>query len=555
MNVFSLLLRASRGHFVLAVVLGFVSGASSARLISLINEALTYEGPLQRRLVLTFVGTGLLAMVSRGATQMLLIRLNTGTLYELRMRLSRRILSAPLRSLELTGMPRVLSALQEDAISVSQGLVHLPTLVINTATILGCLLYLAWLSGLVFLGMLGVLLLGLSTYALLQRRSRALLSQARDRVDGLFQHFEALTRGIKELKLHRRRRVAFLDEQLEPDAAAIRTLFSRSADIGMLSQAWGFLLHFSLIGLLLFAFPAFGDVDRRTLVGYTLVVLYLQQPLDSLMNLFHMLLRAGVSARKMEQLGLSLTEQGAEEAIAEVEEPRTFQRLELVGVTHAYHRENEDSRFTLGPISLSLSPGECVFLVGGNGSGKTTLAKLLTGLYRPESGEILLDGRPVTDADRNRYRQHFSTVFSDFHLFEHLLGLGSPKLLARAQDFLRRLHLDRKVRIEDGRLSTTELSQGQRKRLALLTAYLEDRPIYVFDEWAADQDPVFKEVFYKELLPELKAAGKALVVISHDDRYFALADRLVRLESGSVVESTTAAASGAPPSGVMQRVS
>jgi putative ATP-binding cassette transporter len=548
MNVFSLLLRASRGHFVLAVVLGLVAGASSARLIALINEALTHEGPLERRLVLTFAGVALLAMVARGAAQMLLTRLNVGTLYQLRMGLSRRILAAPLRSLEQVGNARVLSALQEDAVAINQGLVNLPTLVISSATILGCLLYLAWLSGLAFLAMMGVLVLGLSAYALLQRRSRVFLARARAQVDALFRHFESLTRGIKELKLHRRRRVAFLDEQLEPAAGAIRGFFTRSADLGMLGQSWAFLLHFTLIGLLLFAFPAFGDVDRRTLVGYTLVVLYLQAPVDTLMNLLHLLLRAGVAARHMEQMGLSLTAQGEEEAIAEVAEPRAFQKLELVGVTHAYHRENEDTPFTLGPIDLTLVPGECVFLVGGNGSGKTTLAKLLTGLYRPESGELRLDGQVITDADRNRYRQHFATVFSDFHLFEHLLGLGSPQLAERAAVLLRRLQLDRKVRLEGGRLSTTELSQGQRKRLALLTAYLEDRPIYVFDEWAADQDPVFKEVFYRELLPELKAAGKALVVISHDDRYFSLADRVVRLEAGRVVESSG-------PAGAMQQVS
>jgi putative ATP-binding cassette transporter len=69
----------------------------------------------------------------------------------------------------------------------------------------------------------------------------------------------------------------------------------------------------------------------------------------------------------------------------------------------------------------------------------------------------------------------------------------------------------------------------------LLTAYIEDRPIYVFDEWAADQDPFFKRVFYYNFLPELKARGKAVLVISHDDRYYNVADRIIRLDCGSVV--------------------
>ncbi|HYQ84679.1 MAG TPA: hypothetical protein VEP28_11855, partial [Rubrobacter sp.] len=124
------------------------------------------------------------------------------------------------------------------------------------------------------------------------------------------------------------------------------------------------------------------------------------------------------------------------------------------------------------------------------------------------------------------------TVYSDFCLFESLLGLERPDLDQQAHRYLAKLHLDRKVTVKDGVLSTVALSQGQRKRLALLTAYLEDRPIYLFDEWAADQDPAFKEIFYHQFLPELRARGKLVFVISHDDRYFGVGDRLIRLEEG-----------------------
>jgi putative ATP-binding cassette transporter len=194
-----------------------------------------------------------------------------------------------------------------------------------------------------------------------------------------------------------------------------------------------------------------------------------------------------------------------------------------------------DDRFLLGPIDLRLRRGELVFLVGGNGSGKTTLAKLLVGLYAPAAGEVRLNGRPVGDNEREHYRQMFSAIFADGHLFDRLLGMKLAQL-ADAQAYLALLQLGHKVRTEGGQLSTTELSHGQRKRLALLTAYLEDRPVYVFDEWAADQDPGFKDVFYTRLLPELKGRGKAVLVISHDERYFHVADRVVRLDSGTLQE-------------------
>jgi putative ATP-binding cassette transporter len=213
--------------------------------------------------------------------------------------------------------------------------------------------------------------------------------------------------------------------------------------------------------------------------------------------------------------------------------------IELSEVTHEYHREGQEGGFLLGPINLTLQPGEIVFVVGGNGSGKTTLIKLLTGLYTPLGGQILLDERPVNAESREAYRQLFAVVFDDAMVFEGLWGVSREDRDARARRYLAELRLEHIVQISEGKFSTTELSRGQRKRLALLTAYLEDRSIYVFDEWAADQDPTFKKVFYEQLLPELKRRGKTVVAITHDDRYFAVADRLVKMEDGRIAEGSS----------------
>ncbi|NMO22183.1 cyclic peptide export ABC transporter [Pyxidicoccus fallax] len=546
MTLFTLLLRTSRKHFLLAVVLGLLSGLANARLISLINEAISGDATATGPGLPLFVAVVSVALGTRLASQMVLGRLNHGTLHRLRVGLSQQAVNAPLRGLEHLGEHRLMGVLKEDAFTISQALVQVPTMFVNASLVTGCLLYLGWLSGRAFLAFGLVLALGLTGLMFLQSRSRDSLMKARGRLDEMFGHFRALWSGAKELKLHRRRGKAFMSDMLEPTSGFIRDMLLRTADVNAVSTALASLLVFAIIGLLLFVFPAFGALERSTLVGYTLVVLYLQQPLDSIISLTQAVLRADVAIRNVERLGMALTE-GAEPAGSERPEPQAFQRLRLAGITHSYHRENEDTRFTLGPIHLELVPGEILFIVGGNGSGKTTLAKLLTGLYAPESGEVLLDGEPVTDTTRGHYRQLFSSVFFDFHLFENLLGLAAPELEPRARGLLTRLRLDRKVRLEDGRLSTTSLSTGQRKRLALLTAYLENRPIYLFDEWAADQDPVFKDVFYRELLPELKQAGKTVVVISHDDRYFSVADRLLRLEDGRIVEPV--------PAPVVQRVS
>lgn len=149
---------------------------------------------------------------------------------------------------------------------------------------------------------------------------------------------------------------------------------------------------------------------------------------------------------------------------------------------------------------------------------------------------MLRDGSPVLTETRDDYRQLFTTIFSDYYLFEDLIR-GEGPVPDVAERYLQRLEVAHKVSVENGVFTTTDLSTGQRKRLALMNAWLEERPVLVFDEWAADQDPAFRHIFYTELLPDLKRLGKTIIVISHDDRYFGIADHLVRLRDGKIVAS------------------
>jgi putative ATP-binding cassette transporter len=296
------------------------------------------------------------------------------------------------------------------------------------------------------------------------------------------------------------------------------------------------MLFYGLIGGLLFAAPTDQSRSAERVTGYILVTLYMMGPVWGIMEAWPIFARARISLQKVRDLGLSLAPGEREPTpAAGGPSPQAWQRLDFDAVTFAYPSDVDDRAFVLGPLDLTFRRGELVFLVGGNGSGKSTFVKVLTGLYDAQAGSIRLDGVPITADNREWYCQHFSAVFSDFYLFDSLLGLDHAGLDARAQRYLVELELDAKLQIVDGALSTTALSQGQRKRLALLTAFLEDRPIYVFDEWAADQDPHYREIFYKRLLPDLRARGKTVFVISHDDRYYDLGDRVVKLEYGTVV--------------------
>jgi len=533
MKLVGFLLRSSLGIVSLAVLSGIVAGVSNTGLLIVINSVLSKSNVPQDTLILSFALLCLAMLVSRAASWIFLVQLAHRVTFKLRLELSARILAAPLHHLEKLGAPRLLATLTDDVSVITGALVTTPMLGVHVVVVVTCLGYLGWLSWPALLGVFGFLGVGVLCYQIPLRRALSYLGASRRELDALLKHFRALIDGNKELKLNRSRREAFFHDQLEEAALSFRRKASAGDAVYALTASFGHLLIFVLIGLLIFALPALQPTEISTTIGYSLVILYLMPPLEVIMNALPMLGRANIALQKIEAMGLSLAAESVEHSTTVNSNGDGYQNLKLQGVTHSYHSEDGDG-FKLGPVDLSFRPAELVFLVGGNGSGKTTLAKLLTGLYAPDEGTVHLNGEKITDETRDEYRQLFSAIFSDFYLFESLVGLNAGALDEQALQYLRRLHLDRKVQVIDGVLSTTELSHGQRKRLALLTAYLEDRPFYVFDEWAADQDPLFKEIFYLRLLPELKARGKTVVVISHDDRYFHVADRILKLNYGKL---------------------
>jgi putative ATP-binding cassette transporter len=532
MNLLKFIWRTCRGRMVFTTVTALLSGACNAGLIALVNMVLTGSQRGQLLLAL-FITLGVGKILSNFISQAMLASFSQGAIANLRRDLIRKILAVPLRHLEKLGTARLLVALTDDVFNITQALLAIPVVSVNLAILLGGAAYLGWLSWKILLAACVVILFGAVGYRLIVASAFRFLSMAREEEDRLFGYFRALTEGIKELKLHRTRRAAFLTQNVQT-ATEVFQEHNVAAEVRFVAaQSWSHLLYFALIGLIIFLLPAIAHVSDRTLTGYVITTLYLMGPLAGVLSSLSLFGRANVALQKVESLGVSLAEHSREQCSLETGDAGvSFERLELTNVMHAYRHEKDDSPFVLGPINVRFQPGELVFVVGGNGSGKSTLAKIITGLYVPEGGEIRLDGEAITDKNRDDYRQLFSTVFGDFYLFENLLGLDVRNVDEQAKHYLEQLHLSHKVKVKDGVLSTTAVSQGQRKRLALLTAYLEDRPFYLFDEWASDQDPLFKDVFYTQLLPELKARGKTVVVISHDDKYFYVADRIIKLDYG-----------------------
>ena len=534
MSILELLPVRSRLLAVAAVLAGLISGAFSAGLLAFINNSLNSPDLLKALFIGSFAGLLFGKVLANGVARLLLNHFTQETLAELCRELSRKVIETPLPKLERVGIPRIFTTLTDDVAWIGWAAQNIPTFAMNVAVLTGCAVYLGWLSWQVLIGMTAVIAVGSLLYRILVRRAYKYLKLARDTRDVLFQHFRGMTEGIKELKLHAGRREAFLTERIATATQALR----QDALAGVLhhtvADSVSQLIFYALVCGTIIATTALPNLGHEVRTGYVLALLYIMSPVWGLMESWPIFARARIALEKVKDLGISLGGSDTTPLKVESEPARPWKRIDLEGVTYAYPADNGERAFVLGPIDFSLRPGELIFVVGGNGSGKSTFIKVLTGLYSPHRGIIRLDGESVAEKNRENYRRYFSAVFSDFYLFDSLLGLRRPDLDTCASQYLVKLELDAKVQILEGVFSTTALSQGQRKRLALLTAFMEDRPIYVFDEWAADQDPHYREIFYKKLLPELKGRCKTIVVISHDDRYYHLADRIVKLDYGTV---------------------
>lgn len=536
------LFKKSRGIVIAAIMVSVLSGIASSTLIGLSHRALATREASPLWLIFGFAALCFLYPLSRVVAEVLLINLSQKVIFDLRAQFIRQIVATPLQKLEEIKTHRIMAALTDDVAALSNGLATVPILFLQFSVLLGCVIYLGYLYIPLLIVTVIIIPLGIACVQLFFKFGLRHFVRARKEQDMMFKHMRAVAEGVKLFKLHRGRRDAFMTDLFTPTAMRYRRENVRGNAVLIGGSSIGTSFFFITLGLFLFVAPRLISISPQVLTGYVLVFGFLMVPIGVITSLMSNIGRANVALRNIKSLGIEL---GGENDLTPLPLPSSSAqspKLQFEGVTHAYTTEDQNAGFTLGPIDLSVEPGELVFVVGGNGSGKTTLAKVITGLYQPQAGQVRFNGQIVAERNQDTYRENFTAVFSDFFLFENLLGLEHHAIDEQARGYLEHLRLDHKVTVKDGVLSTIDLSNGQRKRLALLTAYLEDRPVYLFDEWAADQDPVFKNFFYHHILPELKQRGKTVFVITHDDQYYGVADRLIKLDYGQIVHDSLTSA-------------
>ncbi|WP_447957332.1 multidrug ABC transporter permease/ATP-binding protein [Vreelandella sp. EE7] len=524
-----------RWAFLGAMGLSLLSAGLGVGVIAFINQRLiTSESTFS--VLLPFMGLLTLLLAVTLATQLALTLLGHYFVYNLRSRLLKRMLDTDIERLERAGSATLLASLSSDVRNITIGFVRLPELVQGIVMSVACVAYLAWLSPEMVLVTVAWMAATMGIGWLLVSKVYRHFHLVRESEDLLYRDYQTAIEGRKELALNRARAQRFFDDTYTANARTYRHHIIRADTYHLSANNWSNIMMLGAIGVVFFMANVLGWAGQATAATFALTLLFLRTPLIQAIGAWPTLISAQVAFDKLKSLELTEYRPGFE-----VEDTlKTWQRIELVDVVYRYEGEGgAQNAFQVGPLNLTLQRGEQVFLIGGNGSGKSTLARLISGLYRPQSGYIQIDDQRIGAAEWDAFRARFASVFTDFHAFDQLMGPGGgaaePALVAR---WLERLQMTQKLAWQDDRVTNPTLSQGQKKRLALLLAIAEERDVLLLDEWAADQDPQFRRLFYRELLPHLKAMGKTVFAISHDDSYFVHADRLLEMAKGELIELT-----------------
>ncbi|KHS68754.1 multidrug transporter membrane component/ATP-binding component [Pectobacterium brasiliense] len=531
MELLRIVYQQYRWPFLAVILLSLLSAALGIGLIAFINLQLIETVNQSLSVLPQFLGLLLLLMGVTLVSQLALTTLGHHFVYRLRGQFIKRILDTNIARIEQIGSAQLLASLSSDIRNITIAFVRLPELIQGIVLTLGSAAYLAWLSPKMLVVTSVWIAITLWGGFMLVSRVYSHLTQVREAEDRLQKDYETVINGRKELTLNRERAQKLYEDIYQANAQDYRQNVIRADTFHLSAVNWSNIMMLGVIGAVFFMANNLGWADTNVAATYSLTLLFLRTPMLQAVGALPTLLSAQVAFNKLKCFDLADYQEPFSAAVA----PADWHTLELRDVVFRY----DDSGFEVGPINLVIKRGELVFLIGGNGSGKSTLAMLLTGLYTPVSGSLLLDNRPVTAETCEDYQKLFSAIFTDFHLFGQMMGPhGTEPDTALVDSWLDRLNMRHKLMLEKHQVMNLQLSQGQRKRVALLLAVAEQRDILLLDEWAADQDPQFRRVFYLELLPQLRALGKTIVAISHDDHYFEHADRLLEMHQGTLSELT-----------------
>ncbi len=510
------------------VLLTLVFSGLGVWTLSFINNELVSLKEFDPILAIKFIAVLLLFFISAIAANISLTNFGHKFIYELRYQSVKQILDTPNSVINEIGKAKIIASLNNDIKTITFAFMSATGFIQSLVFIVCASIYLCVIAPKIFIFLSVWIGATLFINTLFMKKIHLYFKYSRVQDDALQKHYDDIVEGHRELSLNRARASVCFDE-LNFTGDKKRQNMVKADIYHALSDNFTNIMLLGSVGLCVFLCVAFDWASLQTALSISLTILFLRGSFMSMVGSIPAALSAKVSLEKIMSLNLNKFKEGFkfDDSLSD-----NWQNIKLKDINFNYTH----GKFSLKDVNLEIKRGEITFIIGKNGSGKSTLINLLCGLMRPSSGEIYLDSTKIDEGNLQSYQAKISAIFADFYLFSQTLSHNDFASQNEIDELLALLEIDKKVSVIDNKLSTTQLSTGQRKRLSLLIAILEHRSILILDEWAADQDPLFKRKFYKEILPFLQSKGISIIAVSHDDSYFDVATRIILVKDGFVRE-------------------
>ncbi len=511
-------------------LMAVISGIANGLLIAIVNHAVksVVEGEDLTQYFAAYMIAFVLFLYTQWYAFDRAIILIEKAIYNIRNRLSQKVKHVELAFIEKMGADSLYLRLTQNDTFISQAIPQITAAAQMFILMIFSFLYLAYISPLTFFIMIMTIVMGVFFFQSQTGLIRKSLQNAKGKEARYFRSIADMINGFKEIKINNDKANAILQNisEVSLEAKTMKIEAGRKE-----ARMWGFgrVFVYALLPIFVFIIPTLRQEPAADVFRITSIMLFIIGPITILVNMVPIMNRVNLVIQELANLEAEMDQASTPDEIMDDAADKDFQHIRLKALEFGY--PGSTASFSAGPFTETISKGELLFIVGGNGSGKSTFLKMLTGLYYSESGTIHVDDWSITKTDYPAYRSLFSVVFTDFHLFEKLYGIQDLSE-SHVNVWLKKMHMQHKVKYQDGAFSSISLSTGQRKRLAFIAAMLEEKPILVIDEFAADQDPQFRQYFYETLLPEIKASGKTVIAVTHDDHYFHVADRILKMEEG-----------------------
>ena len=510
------------------VLLALVFSGFGVWTLSFINNELVSLKEFDPILAIKFIAVLLLFFISAIAANISLTNFGHKFIYELRYQSVKQILDTPNSVVNEIGKAKIIASLNNDIKTITFAFMSATGFIQSLVFIICASIYLCVIAPKIFIFLSIWIGATLFINTLFMKKIHLYFKHSRVQDDALQKHYDDIVEGHRELSLNRARASVCFDE-LNFTGDKKRQNMVKADIYHALSDNFTNIMLLGSVGLCVFLCVAFDWASLQTALSISLTILFLRGSFMSMVGSIPAALSAKVSLEKIVSLNLNKFKEGFkfDDSLSD-----NWQNIKLKDINFNYTH----GRFSLKDVNLEIKRSEITFIIGKNGSGKSTLINLLCGLMRPSSGEIYLDSTKIDERNLQSYQAKISAIFAAFYLFSQTLSHNGFASQSEIDELLALLEIDKKVSVIDNKLSTTQLSTGQRKRLSLLIAILEHRSILILDEWAADQDPLFKRKFYKEILPFLQSKGISIIAVSHDDSYFDVATRIILVKDGFVRE-------------------